>query len=185
MINRWLYGIDHSAMGTAIRQSPWLFPLIETFHLFGIVSLVASTSILDLRLLGAGPLRHWPASKLTQAVSAVGLVGLCGPTGFRSADDQFRVAEELPQSCVSPEDTADRAGGREFLVVSCHVLPARRGMGTRPPSAPGGSSGGIAFFVTLVWNCRRRALYSLLLNGFRRMHLTIPIMGKVSNPCIS
>ena len=66
MINGWLYWIDHTSIGTAIRQSPWLFPLIETFHLFGIVSLVASTSILDLRLLGAGPLRHWPVSKLTQ-----------------------------------------------------------------------------------------------------------------------
>jgi hypothetical protein len=66
MINGWLYWIDHTTIGTAIRQSAWLFPLIETFHLFGIVSLVASTSILDLRLLGAGPLRHWPVSKLTE-----------------------------------------------------------------------------------------------------------------------
>jgi hypothetical protein len=65
MINGWLYWVDHTTIGTAVRQSPWLFPLIETFHLFGIVSLVASTSILDLRLLGAGPLRHWPVSKLT------------------------------------------------------------------------------------------------------------------------
>jgi len=65
MINSWLFWVDHTTIGTAIRQSPWLFPLIETFHLFGIVSLVASTSILDLRLLGAGPLRHWPVSKLT------------------------------------------------------------------------------------------------------------------------
>lgn len=66
MITGWLYWVDHTTIGTAIRQSPWLFPLIETFHLFGIVSLVASTSILDLRLLGTGPLRHWPVSKLTR-----------------------------------------------------------------------------------------------------------------------
>src|ERR1700722_3424119 len=66
MINGWLYWIDHTAIGTAIRQSAWLFPLIETCHLFGIVSLVTSTSILDLRLLGTGPLRGWPVSKLTQ-----------------------------------------------------------------------------------------------------------------------
>jgi hypothetical protein len=66
MINGWLYWVDQTTIGTAIRQSAWLFPLIETFHLFGIVSLVASTSILDLRLLGIGPLRHWPVSELTQ-----------------------------------------------------------------------------------------------------------------------
>jgi hypothetical protein len=65
MINGWLYWVDHTSLGTLIRQSAWIFPLIETFHLFGIVSLVASTSILDLRLLGTGPLRHWPVSKLT------------------------------------------------------------------------------------------------------------------------
>jgi hypothetical protein len=66
MINTWLNWIDHTTVGTAIRQSNWLFPFIETFHLFGIVSLVASTSILDLRLLGIGPMRHWPVSKLTK-----------------------------------------------------------------------------------------------------------------------
>lgn len=66
MINGWLYWVDHTAIGTTIRQSAWLFPLIETVHLFGIVSLVASTSILDLRLLGQGPMGHWPVSKLTQ-----------------------------------------------------------------------------------------------------------------------
>lgn len=66
VIHGWLYWVDHTAMGTAIRQSQWLFPMLETFHLFGIVSLVASTSILDLRLLGLGPMRQWPVSKLTQ-----------------------------------------------------------------------------------------------------------------------
>jgi len=42
------------ARGWAIElhQSLWLFPTIETIHLFGIVLLVGSTSALDLRLLG-------------------------------------------------------------------------------------------------------------------------------------
>src|SRR5271166_4282568 len=66
MINGWLYWVDHTSIGTTIRQSAWLFPLIETFHLFGIVSLVASTSILDLRFFGTGPLRRWPVSELTR-----------------------------------------------------------------------------------------------------------------------
>ena len=48
-ICQWL---ENSSMGTAVRQSNWLFPTIETGHLFGIISLVASTSILDLRLMG-------------------------------------------------------------------------------------------------------------------------------------
>src|ERR1700687_4218233 len=43
--------LENTSMGTAVRESGWLFPTIETGHLFGIISLVASTSILDLRLL--------------------------------------------------------------------------------------------------------------------------------------
>jgi hypothetical protein len=36
----------------SLHQSLWMFPLIETVHLFGIILLVGSTSVLDLRLLG-------------------------------------------------------------------------------------------------------------------------------------
>ena len=44
--------LENTSLGTAVHQSAWLFPTIETVHLFGLISLVASTSILDLRLLG-------------------------------------------------------------------------------------------------------------------------------------
>jgi hypothetical protein len=44
--------LEHTSLGTAVRESAWMFPTIETLHLFGIVSLVGSTSIVDLRLLG-------------------------------------------------------------------------------------------------------------------------------------
>lgn len=44
--------IENTSIGTWVRESFWAFPTIETGHLFGIVILVGSTSILDLRLLG-------------------------------------------------------------------------------------------------------------------------------------
>jgi hypothetical protein len=44
--------LEQTSVGTAVRESLWLFPVIETVHLFGIVILVGSTSALDLRLLG-------------------------------------------------------------------------------------------------------------------------------------
>jgi hypothetical protein len=44
--------LEHTAMGTTVRDSVWLFPTIEVVHIFGIVLLVGSTSILDLRLTG-------------------------------------------------------------------------------------------------------------------------------------
>ena len=44
--------LEHTGLGKSIRDSAWLFPIIETLHIFGIIALVGSTSILDLRLLG-------------------------------------------------------------------------------------------------------------------------------------
>ncbi len=44
--------LDQTAVGSTIRQSLWLFPAIETVHLFGMASLVATITLLDLRLLG-------------------------------------------------------------------------------------------------------------------------------------
>lgn len=49
VICQWL---EQTAIGTTIRESLWLFPIIETVHIFGIILLVGATSILDLRLMG-------------------------------------------------------------------------------------------------------------------------------------
>lgn len=52
----WLYSacvwLEHTSLGIWVRDSHYGFPVIETFHLFGIVSLVGSTSVLDLRFWG-------------------------------------------------------------------------------------------------------------------------------------
>jgi len=44
--------LDQTAVGSMIRQSLWLFPAIETVHLLGMAALVATITVLDLRLLG-------------------------------------------------------------------------------------------------------------------------------------
>jgi hypothetical protein len=78
---QWLEG---SSWATAIHQSLWLFPMIETAHLFGIVLLVGATSALDLRLIGltmkgepvsrmAGRLLPWAWAGLTIQV----VTGFC------------------------------------------------------------------------------------------------------------
>ena len=79
-ICQWL---ENTTMGTAIRESSWLFPTIETGHLFGIISLVASTSILDLRLIGIA-FREQSVSKLMNRCMAWAWVGfsLQVVTGF-------------------------------------------------------------------------------------------------------
>lgn len=57
--------LEQTSTGTAVRESLWLFPIIETIHIFGIISLVGSTSILDLRLMGL-TFREEPVSKLAK-----------------------------------------------------------------------------------------------------------------------
>ena len=52
----WLYNfclwLQHTRVGVEVSESLWLFPLIETIHIWGIILLVGTTGVLDLRLLG-------------------------------------------------------------------------------------------------------------------------------------
>jgi hypothetical protein len=59
--------IENGALGTAIRQSAWLFPTIETCHVLSIVTVVGSITILDLRLLGLAS-RERPISDILSDV---------------------------------------------------------------------------------------------------------------------
>jgi hypothetical protein len=55
--------IEQTSVAAGVRESLWLFPAIETVHLFGIILLVGSTVAFDLRLLGFA-LREQSVSKL-------------------------------------------------------------------------------------------------------------------------
>jgi hypothetical protein len=52
----WIYHfcvwLQHTTVGVNVSESLWLFPLIETIHIWGIILLVGTTGVLDLRLLG-------------------------------------------------------------------------------------------------------------------------------------
>jgi hypothetical protein len=52
----WIYHfclwLQHTSVGVNVSESLWLFPLIETVHIWGIILLVGTTGVLDLRLLG-------------------------------------------------------------------------------------------------------------------------------------
>jgi hypothetical protein len=52
----------------AIRESLWLFPIIEVFHLLGLSVIGGAVLIVDLRLLGLG-LTSVPASRLARAMA--------------------------------------------------------------------------------------------------------------------
>jgi len=56
--------LDRTRFGREMRESLYLFPVVETLHVFGIVSLLSSAFLLDLRLFGVGPMRDQPVDKL-------------------------------------------------------------------------------------------------------------------------
>ncbi len=57
---QWCY---QTGIGEGIRNSTWLFPVIEAFHLLGLGFTAGAILIVDLRLFGVG-LRKQPAAQL-------------------------------------------------------------------------------------------------------------------------
>jgi hypothetical protein len=56
---------ETTALGSAIRASKWLFPVIESVHLLGLAVLGGLLLLVDMRLLGLG-LRRQPAAQLAK-----------------------------------------------------------------------------------------------------------------------
>ena len=56
---------EATAVGSAIRNSPWLFPVIESVHLLALAMIGGALLVVDLRLLGLG-LRHQPVRELAR-----------------------------------------------------------------------------------------------------------------------
>lgn len=52
MHNPLFVSIENSAIGTTIAGNEWMFPTIETIHVFAIVTVIGAIAIMDLRLLG-------------------------------------------------------------------------------------------------------------------------------------
>jgi len=82
---QWCYD---TAIGETIRESTWLFPLIEAVHLVGLGLTAGAVLIVDLRLLGAG-LRGQPAAQLWASVrpwllGSIGLMVVSGTLLFLS-----------------------------------------------------------------------------------------------------
>ena len=44
--------IEYSSLGIAIAESTWAFPTLETLHVIGLVTVLGTIFIMDLRLLG-------------------------------------------------------------------------------------------------------------------------------------
>ena len=57
---------EATAIGQTIRESLWLFPVIESVHLLGLAMIGGALLVVDLRLIGFG-LRHQPVAQLARS----------------------------------------------------------------------------------------------------------------------
>lgn len=55
-------------LGTAVRETVWAFPLIETFHLLALAVLLGSVLIVNLRVFGLGK-RYLTVSELARELN--------------------------------------------------------------------------------------------------------------------
>jgi hypothetical protein len=56
---------EQSFVGEAIRNSQWLFPVIESIHLLALVLIAGAVLVVDMRLFGVG-LRRQPVAQLAR-----------------------------------------------------------------------------------------------------------------------
>jgi len=66
-IARFLALLESSSLATAIRDSLYLFPLIESLHVLGLTLVFGTMVIIDLRLLGMASIRR-PFTLLTSDI---------------------------------------------------------------------------------------------------------------------
>lgn len=74
---------EYSSLLVEMRSSPWMFPVIATFHLFGLSIIGGAVLLVDLRLLGVG-LVGQPPERLADNARPILLSGLAimFPTGL-------------------------------------------------------------------------------------------------------
>jgi len=75
--------VQYSPLLSAMRSSPWLFPLIASVHLMGLALIGGAVLMVDLRLLGFG-LRRQPVAQVARDAERWLLVSLLVllPTGI-------------------------------------------------------------------------------------------------------
>ncbi len=82
MIGEWLAGLEATALARALRDSVWVYPLVNAGHILGVALLVGSIIPLDLRLLCAW--RSVPLAPLWRVLTRTAAAGLALAVVFGS-----------------------------------------------------------------------------------------------------
>lgn len=74
--------LEHSHLAEVIRQDLWLYPVVEIVHLMGVVLLVGSVMMFDIRILGSS--KDISVKKISRHLLpwSYGGLGIILPSGF-------------------------------------------------------------------------------------------------------
>jgi len=67
MLQQFWVAVENTSISTAVRESTWLFPTIESIHVLSLVMVVGSIMVVDLRLLNLAS-RQRSVRELTEEV---------------------------------------------------------------------------------------------------------------------
>ncbi|HEX9641135.1 MAG TPA: hypothetical protein VGB13_07455 [Candidatus Krumholzibacteria bacterium] len=82
MLEAWLAGLEATTLARELRDSVWVYPLVNAAHIAGIALLVGSIIPLDLRLLGVW--RSVPLAPLWHVLTRSAGIGLVLAIAFGS-----------------------------------------------------------------------------------------------------
>jgi hypothetical protein len=69
-----IHTLYETPLATSLRESEWTFPVIQTFHILGILLFYGGVALVDLRVLGV-VLRQRPANEVARALLPPAWVG--------------------------------------------------------------------------------------------------------------
>lgn len=69
-----IHALYEAPFSTSIRESEWTFPIVQTFHILGILLFYGAIALVDLRILGV-VLRERGANGISQALLPITWVG--------------------------------------------------------------------------------------------------------------
>jgi hypothetical protein len=88
----WAAWLAATPVAQAMREAPWLYPVVEIVHITGFAVLVGAVALFDLRLLGCAPglpLRALAAHLLPWAVGSLLLIVPAGLLMFSAQPGDF------------------------------------------------------------------------------------------------
>lgn len=69
-----IHALYEAPFSTSIRESEWTFPIIQTFHIVGVLIFFGAMVLVDLRIIGI-VLREKPANDVARAILPLAWIG--------------------------------------------------------------------------------------------------------------